>query len=63
LSKLESLEIVPETERSLHEKKSSLVSDPVARRELKIKQYKKERELRSRIEVRTIRFLDLTQAK
>jgi len=44
--------IVPAIERDLHEQKTSGVRDPAKKRDLKIKQYQKEKELRTRIEVR-----------
>jgi len=44
-------EVIPEGERALHERKASLTPDPARRRELKIKQYQKEKDLRARIEV------------
>lgn len=44
---------MPETERTLHEQHASPVNDPAKRRELKIKQYKQEKELKARIEVST----------
>ncbi|KII89186.1 hypothetical protein PLICRDRAFT_40823 [Plicaturopsis crispa FD-325 SS-3] len=50
LSNLENYNIVPEEERQLHEQKGSAIGDPAMRRETKIKQYKKEKELRTRIE-------------
>jgi hypothetical protein len=48
---LDNYEIVPAAERELHEKKTSDVRDPAKKRDLKIKQYQKEKELRTRIEV------------
>ncbi|KAF8077713.1 serine/threonine protein phosphatase PP2A-associated protein [Lyophyllum atratum] len=50
LSYLDNYEIVPEEERALHHRKASTVTDPATRRELKIKHYKKEKDLRARIE-------------
>ncbi|KAI0345248.1 hypothetical protein BDW22DRAFT_1426930 [Trametopsis cervina] len=47
---LESYGIVDEKERKLYEGKASSVADPVKRRELKIQQFKKEKELRTRVE-------------
>lgn len=43
--------IIPEAERELYSSESSQIKDAVRKRELKIKQYKKEKELRSQIEV------------
>ena len=51
LEMLEQYEVVPTTERELYELRSGSVKDPAKRRELKIKQYQKEKELRTRIEV------------
>ena len=48
---LDHYEIVPTADRKLHQTKSSDVRDPAKRRELKIKQYQKEKELRTRTEV------------
>lgn len=48
---LDNYEIVPGAERELYHKKTSSVRDPVKRREIKIKQYQKEKDLRTRIEV------------
>lgn len=44
-------EIVPEEERALFDRRAVDAVDYSKRRELKIKQYKKEKELRARIEV------------
>ncbi|KAF7965492.1 hypothetical protein HWV62_43254 [Athelia sp. TMB] len=51
LEMLEQYEVVPAIERELYELRSGNVKDPAKRRELKIKQYQKEKELRTRIEV------------
>jgi hypothetical protein len=51
VSYLENYEIVPEAERALHKQKASMITDPAKRREIKIKQYQKEKDLRARIEV------------
>lgn len=48
---LENYGIIPESEKQLYEHKTSSVTDPAKRRELKIKQYQKEKELRLSIEV------------
>ncbi|KAF8891249.1 TAP42-like protein [Infundibulicybe gibba] len=50
LSYLDNYEIIPEDERVLYTR-PSLTTDPARRRETKIKQYKKEKELQTRIEV------------
>ncbi|KAG2020124.1 serine/threonine protein phosphatase PP2A-associated protein, variant 2 [Coprinopsis cinerea AmutBmut pab1-1] len=50
ISLLETYEIVPETERELYSKKANEVRDPARLRELKINQFKKEKELKGRIE-------------
>lgn len=42
--------IVPESERKLYERKTSAIGDPAKRRDLKIKQYQKEKEIRAKIE-------------
>lgn len=49
---LERYEIVPAAEQELYEKRASDVRDPAKRRELKINQWKKEREIRAKVEVR-----------
>ena len=45
---------MPEAERSLYEQHASPVNDPAKRRELKIKQYKREKDIKARIEVRIV---------
>ncbi|KAG6820652.1 hypothetical protein H0H93_013851 [Arthromyces matolae] len=50
LSYLEDYEIVPQEERALYDRSTSGVADPAKRRELKIKQYQKEKDLKARIE-------------
>ncbi|RDB21463.1 Uncharacterized protein C63.05 [Hypsizygus marmoreus] len=50
LSHLENYEIVPEEERALYLHKTLAIADPVKRREAKIKQYQKEKDLRTRIQ-------------
>ncbi|KAF8236299.1 serine/threonine protein phosphatase PP2A-associated protein [Tricholoma matsutake] len=50
LSYLEDYEIVPEEERALYKQKASMIADPAKKREVKIKQYQKEKLLRVRIE-------------
>ncbi|KAF8163496.1 TAP42-like protein [Crassisporium funariophilum] len=52
ISLLDRYEIVPQDERALYERKTANVADMAKRRELKINQYKKEKELRGRIEVK-----------
>lgn len=51
MSYLDNYEIIPEDERRLYEQKTANVINPANRRELKIKQYQKEKDLRARIEV------------
>ncbi|ETW86106.1 hypothetical protein HETIRDRAFT_311119 [Heterobasidion irregulare TC 32-1] len=51
VSGLENYEVVPESERELYGKKAPAVADPARRREAKIKQYQKEKEIRSKIDV------------
>jgi len=48
---LENYEIIPEEERKLFDRKVAQVVDFAKRRELKINQYKKEKDLQARIEV------------
>ncbi|KAG6906332.1 hypothetical protein DXG01_014413 [Tephrocybe rancida] len=55
LSYLDNYEIVPQEERALHDRRASSIADPTRRRELKIKQYQKEKDLRARIEVLAVR--------
>lgn len=50
ISLLENYEIIPEEERNLFDRKVAQVADFAKRRELKINQYKKEKDLQSRIE-------------
>jgi len=50
-SSVENYDIVPETERKLHQQKTSAIRDPRQKREIKIMQYKKEKELRAKLEV------------
>ncbi|THU80123.1 hypothetical protein K435DRAFT_785572 [Dendrothele bispora CBS 962.96] len=49
ISRLEDYEIVPEDERALYTRNPSTLN-PTSRRELKIKQYQKEKDIRARIE-------------
>ncbi|KAH0830692.1 TAP42-like family-domain-containing protein [Lanmaoa asiatica] len=51
VSSLETYDIVPETERVLYGQQSSSIRDARKRREVKIKQYKTEKDLRTRMEV------------
>lgn len=51
ISLVENYEIIPEDERSLYSSKTTTVIDPAKRRDLKISQYKKEKDLRAGIEV------------
>ena len=48
---MESYGVVDENERKLYKQKTSNVADPAKRRELKIQQFKREKELRSKIDV------------
>ncbi|EEB96557.1 hypothetical protein MPER_04293, partial [Moniliophthora perniciosa FA553] len=50
LSLLDNYQIIPQDEVTLYEQKSSSIANPASRRELKIKQYQKEKDLRARIE-------------
>ncbi|KAG6889835.1 hypothetical protein C0995_014313 [Termitomyces sp. Mi166 len=47
---LDNYEIVPQDERALYDRRASAIGDPPKRRELKIKQYQKEKDLKARIE-------------
>ena len=51
ISGLETYNIVPETERVLYGQQPSSIGDAAKRREVKIRQYKAEKDLRTRIEV------------
>jgi hypothetical protein len=59
---MELYEIVSNSERELHGKNASVITDPARRREMKIKQYKAEKEIRTRIEVK-IHHILLEQLK
>ncbi|KAK1236400.1 Type 2A phosphatase-associated protein 42 [Marasmius sp. AFHP31] len=50
LDLLENYHVIPEDEVALYQQKASSVANPASRRELKIKQYQKEKDLRARIE-------------
>ncbi|KAF7311427.1 Serine/threonine protein phosphatase PP2A-associated protein [Mycena kentingensis (nom. inval.)] len=50
ISSLEEYEIVSDAERTLHARDPGTIKDPASRRELKIKQYQQEKELRGRIQ-------------
>lgn len=49
---LEKYEVIPADERALYDVKATKVADFAKRRELKINQFKKEKDLRVRVEVR-----------
>jgi hypothetical protein len=49
---LEHYEIVPEDEKKLYANKASAVVDPAKRREMKVNQYKKTKEIKDRIQAR-----------
>jgi TAP42-like family len=51
---LEAYKVVSDEERDLYAKKINDVRDPAKKRELKINQFKKEKELKGRIEVRLL---------
>ncbi|KAF7295510.1 Serine/threonine protein phosphatase PP2A-associated protein [Mycena indigotica] len=51
VSSLEDYEIVPEAERALHTQSLQIIKDAASRRELKIKQFQQERDLRNKIQV------------
>ncbi|KAI0718283.1 TAP42-like protein [Fomitopsis betulina] len=50
LSSLETYNVIPELETDLHSQSASSVADAPKRRELKIKQYQKEKEIKTRIQ-------------
>ena len=50
---LEMFEIVPEAERALYGQHTAIVLDPAKRRELKLNQWRKERDLKIQIDVRS----------
>ncbi|KAH9952072.1 serine/threonine protein phosphatase PP2A-associated protein [Amylocystis lapponica] len=50
LSSLETYQIVPGAEKTLYDKSATAVVDPAKRRELKIQQYRKEKELNAKIQ-------------
>ncbi|KAJ7074175.1 serine/threonine protein phosphatase PP2A-associated protein [Mycena amicta] len=50
ISRLEDYEVVSEVQRTLHAQDPATIKDPASRRELKIKQYQQEKDLRSRIQ-------------
>jgi hypothetical protein len=52
VSLLETYNIVPGAERELYGKQASGIRDPAKKRQLKIDQFKKEKELKARIQVR-----------
>jgi hypothetical protein len=63
VSNLENYEIVPESERTLHAQDPSKIKDAASRRDIKIKQYQREKDLRARIEVSHVAvFLNPTYA-
>lgn len=53
---LEQYEIVPEDERALFDRKAADVTDYSKRRELKINQYRKEKDIKARIEVNLLKI-------
>ena len=54
MSDIELYEIASESDRELHTKDASSITDPAKRRETKIKQYQFGKEIRTRIEVRKL---------
>ncbi|KAK7038065.1 Serine/threonine protein phosphatase PP2A-associated protein [Favolaschia claudopus] len=50
ISNLENYEVVPESERALHVQDPAKIKDAASRRDLKIMQYQREKDLRARIE-------------
>lgn len=57
---LESYTVVPEDEKKLYAQRSSTVTEPMKRRELKIAQFKKEKEIKTKISVRTSYYSDMS---
>ncbi|KAF9495855.1 TAP42-like protein [Pleurotus eryngii] len=55
LESLNDYHIIPEEDRELYKQKASTIRDPSTRRELKIKQYKNEKQLKQKIEAIAIR--------
>ena len=51
---LDTYQVIPEKEKGILTRNISAVTDPAKRRDLKIKQYQREKELRTKIEVRTM---------
>lgn len=51
---LEQYEIVSGEDKDLYGRPASSVTDPAKRRELKIKQYKREKEIKAKIEVQAV---------
>lgn len=52
MHQLEHYGIIPADEKDLYARKSSALADPAKRREMKISQYKKTKEIKDRIQVR-----------
>jgi hypothetical protein len=57
VASLETYSIIPQSYQELYRRKASLVTDPAKKRELKIKQYKQEKELRATIEVHSFLYI------
>ena len=51
---LEQYEVITEEDKTLYGRPASSVTDPAKRRELKIKQYKREKDIKAHIEVSTV---------
>jgi hypothetical protein len=53
---LEHYTVIPDDEKKLYSYKSTVLVDPAKRREVKVKQYKKSKEIKDRIQVRVLSF-------
>ena len=51
---MDAYKVVPEAEKQIYSKQASSINDPAKRRELKIKQYKREKDIKAHIEVSTV---------
>jgi immunoglobulin-binding protein 1 len=51
---LDDYEVIPASEKALFAKQAGVASDPMKRREAKIQQFKKEKEIKDKIKVRTV---------
>lgn len=63
MESLDDYHIISEEDRELYKQKTSTIRDPATRRELKVKQYKNEKQLKQRIEAIAIRRNQATPLK